>query len=81
VSRVWCWIGHLWTDRVKFVLNRYGDRIGYYSDAEYLARRRDDAHYRWGLPGIALWALGQEDTRLWERLAGGELPADTAVTV
>ena len=22
--------------------------------------------YRWGLRGIAIWSLGQEDMRLWE---------------
>ena len=26
----------------------------------------NEAAYRWGLRGIAIWSLGQEDMRLWE---------------
>jgi len=49
--------------------------IIHYSDAEYLSRWKDKAVYDWGLQGIALWTLGQEDTRTWERFAGGATPA------
>lgn len=52
-----------------------GDRNGFgvlhYSDAEYLAWLADRATYDYGLQGVGIWTLGQEDPRLWERLAGG----------
>ena len=69
-----CWLGRI------FLCDRNGAQIAWYSDAEYLARWRDEAHYRWGLQGIALWTLGQEDVRLWERLQGARLPPDAIVT-
>lgn len=53
-----------------------GDAMGFgilhYSDADsihWLTDRADD----YGLAGVAIWTLGQEDPRLWERLAGGQL--------
>ena len=55
-----------------------GDSNGFgvlhYSDAEYLAWLADKAAHHYGLQGIAVWTLGQEDPRLWERLWGGYLP-------
>lgn len=54
-----------------------GDANGFgvlhYSDADYLGWLRDRAAHDYGLQGIAVWTLGQEDPRLWERLAGGQL--------
>ncbi|WP_300345513.1 glycosyl hydrolase family 18 protein [Nesterenkonia sp.] len=54
-----------------------GGFIGYCNDAQAVAYWRARAEHDWGLAGIAAWSLGQEDLRLWETLAGGELPADT----
>ncbi len=28
----------------------------------------NEAAYRWGLRGMAIWSLGQEDMRLWEHM-------------
>lgn len=54
-----------------------GDSMGFgvlhYSDADYLAWLRDRAYHDYKLQGVAVWTLGQEDGRLWERLAGGAL--------
>ncbi|WP_417556252.1 glycosyl hydrolase family 18 protein [Microbacterium sp.] len=66
----------VWVGRV-FAVDRDGASIVYWSDAETVARWRDRAQNDWGLSGIALWTLGQEDVRTWERLAGGELPPGT----
>lgn len=53
-----------------------GARVYHFSDAEYMAHSRDIAHSEWGLGGIAVWSLGQEDTRFWERVKGAELDPD-----
>ena len=50
-----------------------GFGILHYSDAEYVAWLADRASHDYGLQGIAVWTLGQEDPRLWERLAGARL--------
>jgi len=54
-----------------------GDSMGFgilhYSDAPYLAWLADRANHDYGLQGIAIWTLGQEDPRTWERLAGAQL--------
>ena len=63
-----CWLGR------GFLCDSLGALIMHYSDAEYLSRWRDNATYNWGLQGIALWSVGQEDTRVWERFAGGGTP-------
>lgn len=65
---VGCWLGRL------FLCDSEGASIMWYSDVESTAHWIDRANYDWGLAGFALWALGQEDTRLWERLQGGHLP-------
>lgn len=53
-----------------------GDRNGFgilhYSDTDslhWLTDRADD----YDLAGVAIWTLGQEDPRLWERLKGAQL--------
>lgn len=62
----------VWLGRVLL-----GDANGFgvlhYSDAPYLAWLADRAKHDYGLAGIAVWTLGQEDPRLWERLSGGRL--------
>ena len=40
--------------------------ILYYQDVDSLVYWANEAAYRWGLRGIAIWSLGQEDMRLWE---------------
>ena len=66
----------VWMGRVLAV-DRDGAAIVFWSDAETVAYWRDRAHFDYGISGIALWTLGQEDLRTWERLAGGELPPET----
>lgn len=69
----------VWLGRI-FACDAQGARILYYGDAEYLARWGDHAVHDYGLQGIAIWALGQEDLRFWERIKGAELPLDAAIT-
>lgn len=66
----------LWLGRVM-VLDRDGASIVYFTDATTITHWRARATLDWGLQGIALWSLGQEDVRLWDSLEGGELPAKT----
>jgi hypothetical protein len=68
-----CWFGRL------FACDATGARLLYYSDVEYLRHWADKASHDWGLQGIALWSLGQEDVRFWEALSGGQLPPDAMV--
>lgn len=65
------WVGRL------FAVDRDGASIAFWSDAETVVHWRDRALNDWGLSGIALWTLGQEDMRTWDALAGGELSAET----
>lgn len=66
----------LWFGRI-FLVDRDGASIVYWSDAETVAHWRDTAELEYGIGGIAMWTVGQEDTRTWERLADGELPPGT----
>lgn len=66
----------VWVGRV-FAVDRDGATIAFWSDAETVVHWRDRAVNDWGLSGIAMWTLGQEDMRTWDALAGGELSADT----
>ncbi|SJM64989.1 glycosyl hydrolase-like protein [Agrococcus casei LMG 22410] len=68
----------MWVGQV-LVVDRDGANVAYWSDAETITHWRDRAALDWGLSGVAMWTLGQEDLRVWERLAGGELPQDTKV--
>lgn len=68
----------VWVGQVLAV-DRDGANVAYWSDAETITHWRDRAALDWGLSGVAMWTLGQEDMRVWERLAGGELPQDTKV--
>ncbi|WP_191621816.1 glycosyl hydrolase family 18 protein [Microbacterium caowuchunii] len=66
----------VWVGRV-FACDVDGASIAYWSDADTVVHWRDRAVNDWGLSGIALWTLGQEDMRTWDALAGGELSAET----
>ncbi|ALG28092.1 hypothetical protein AOZ07_03130 [Glutamicibacter halophytocola] len=66
----------LWLGRLM-VLDRDGASIVYFTDATTITHWRGRAVLDWGLQGIALWSLGQEDMRLYESLEGGLLPANT----
>lgn len=66
----------MWLGRMMLG-DRDGFSIVYYSDAETIAHWRDRANFDFGLQGIAMWSLGQEDMRMWETFAGGELPPET----
>ncbi|MGO1320983.1 MAG: hypothetical protein ACTMIK_12130, partial [Galactobacter sp.] len=66
----------VWLGRTT-IGDRDGFSIVYFSDATTINHWRTRAHNEWNLQGIALWSIGQEDIRLWDALAGGELPAET----
>ena len=65
------WLGRL------MIVDRDGASIVYFSDAETITHWRGRAGYDWGLQGVALWSLGQEDVRVWDSLEGGELTQAT----
>lgn len=44
-----------------------------YKAGAYIVYWRDRARLDYKIAGIALWTLGQEDVRVWNRLAAGEL--------
>ncbi len=58
---------NVWTARL-FLGDADGFSILYYQDVDSLVYWANEAAYRWGLRGIAIWSLGQEDMRLWEAL-------------
>lgn len=66
----------LWLGRLM-LLDRDGASIVYFTDATTVTHWRGRASLDWGLQGIAMWSLGQEDVRVWEALEGGELPLET----
>lgn len=66
----------LWLGRVH-VLDRDGASVVYMTDAHTVAHWLSRAVHDFGLQGLAMWSLGQEDVRTWETLAGGLLPPDT----
>lgn len=66
----------LWIGRLTLG-DRDGFSIAYWSDAETINHWRGRAVHDWKLQGIAMWSLGQEDVRMWESFAGGELPPNT----
>lgn len=66
-----CWVA------TTYLCDPRGTALCHYSDAEYMMHCLNRADQEWGLGGIAVWRLGQEDTRFWERVKGGRLdPAD-----
>jgi len=58
---------NVWIARL-FLGDADGFGILYYQDVDSLVYWANEAAYRWGLRGFALWSLGQEDLRLWEAL-------------
>lgn len=64
---------NVWLGRILL-----GDSKGFgvlhYSDVDYMGWLTDRAVHDYKLQGVAVWTLGQEDPRWWERLAGGLLP-------
>ena len=58
---------NVWISRL-FLGDADGFSILYYQDVDSLVYWANEAAYRWGLRGIAIWSLGQEDMRLWEHL-------------
>ena len=58
---------NIWTARL-FLGDADGFSILYYQDVDSIVYWANQAAYRWGLRGIAIWSLGQEDLRLWEAL-------------
>ena len=59
---------NIWTARGFFLGDADGFSILYYQDVDSIVYWANQAAYRWGLRGIAIWSLGQEDLRLWEAL-------------
>ena len=58
-------------DRGIWLTNLYlGDALGFslahYSDAEHFDTLKNLAKHRWGVKGVAWWALGQQDPRVFE---------------
>ena len=58
---------NVWISRL-FLGDADGFSILYYQDVDSLVYWANEAAYRWNLRGIAIWSLGQEDTRLWEAM-------------
>lgn len=58
---------NVWISRL-FLGDADGFSILYYQDVDSIVYWSNEAAYRWGLRGIAIWSLGQEDLRLWEAL-------------
>ena len=63
---------NVWLGRI-LLCDRVGAQEVWYSDVQTIAYWADQADARWPLQGIALWSLGQEDVRLWERISGAQL--------
>ena len=58
---------NVWIARL-FLGDADGFSILYYQDVDSLVYWANEAAYRWGLRGVAIWSLGQEDMRLWEAM-------------
>jgi spore germination protein YaaH len=58
---------NIWIARL-FLGDADGFSILYYQDVDSLIYWANEAAYRWGVRGFAMWSLGQEDMRLWEAL-------------
>ena len=58
---------NVWIARL-FLGDADGFSILYYQDVDSLVYWANEAAYRWGLRGVAIWSLGQEDLRLWEAM-------------
>lgn len=49
-----------------------GFGIMYYEDADVLQYWYNRALYEYGIRGMCMWSLGQEDCRIWEKIEGKE---------
>jgi hypothetical protein len=58
---------NVWLSRL-FLGDADGFSILYYQDVDSLVYWSNEAAYHWGLRGVAIWSLGQEDLRLWEAM-------------
>lgn len=58
---------NIWVSRL-FLGDADGFSILYYQDVDSLVYWANQAAYRWGLRGMCIWSLGQEDMRIWEWL-------------
>ena len=58
---------NIWISRL-FLGDADGFSILYYQDVDSLVYWANQAAFRWGLRGMCMWSLGQEDMRLWEYL-------------
>ncbi|MCL1949213.1 MAG: glycosyl hydrolase family 18 protein [Turicibacter sp.] len=58
---------NVWIARL-FLGDGDGFGIVFYQDVDSLVYWANEAAYRWGLRGFALWSLGQEDLRLWDAM-------------
>lgn len=67
-----------WLGKVQ-VVDKAGSNILYFTDQDTIAYWRSQAASRWGLNGVALWTVGQEDVRLWDSLKNGELREETRI--
>ena len=65
---------NVWCSRI-FLGDGDGFGIVYYQDVDSIVYWANEAAYRWGLRGFALWSLGQEDLRLWDCLLYTSYPA------
>lgn len=68
----------VWWGRM-IAFDRDGGIIGYVNDAQAVVHWRGRAEHDWGLAGIAAWSLGQEDVRMWDYFAGGELSQESKI--
>lgn len=66
----------LWLGRVH-VMDRDGASIVWFMDAQAVNHWRGRAMNDFGLSGVAMWQLSQEDLRMWETFEGAEYPAHT----
>jgi len=57
---------NIWISRL-FLGDADGFSILYYQDVDSLVYWANEAAYRWKLRGVAIWSLGQEDMRLWDK--------------
>lgn len=65
------WIGR------QLLVDRDGASVVYFTDATTVTHWLSRAKLEWGLQGLAMWSLGQEDVRVWDAVAGGRLSLET----
>ena len=58
---------NVWLSRM-YLGDADGFSIMYYSDVDSIVYWANEAVYTYGVSGIAIWSLGQEDMRLWDSM-------------